>query len=569
MGGSGSKSQQANDVKWLKGLPGAKEESSTCGVCKKRFGCFRKPVLCRLCGGWVCLKCCELRKLFNGAKRPLLRWCHGCTESKIMKIITDDTTHVWSYITSYLDTQSLNAMLQVSRATQISLPLPYLYISKWEAMFGKSKFLAKGSYGSVQRALCKEYDNKVVAIKTIRKRSVHTMRKWKVLLREIEIQNCIDHEYAIKLVGPKVLQTKTEIYIVMELADEDLFDRIVKRGPIPEPEAKELFRQLMTVLAYLHSVGVVHRDIKPENIMLRNNKVKLADFGFTKLCPSAMQEEVGPGPSQTQTLDVPKSRFDHGLSTSPMFHNGLTSCTPCGTYGFAAPELIDTSNRGAGNGSKAWLKDSSLTSLDVFASGIVLHIMLTGYEPFPCKSTGQHLAAVKRGLKTQHAIYKNLSPEVIRLLCEMTCYSSALRPSAAGVLGHPWLNPVSKTMPVFTASCGGPAEFGKPEMMSLKERGRSVVGAAPCFTISDTGEVLFCPSEPKVKNPPPLTVASAEAAEIAVLTTPLMINATPRGEFGYGSYCAYTPEMTTRSLSQFSSPEKEEEAYSMYDVEEA
>lgn len=32
---------------------------------------------------------------------------------------------------------------------------------------------------------------------------------------------------------------------------------------------------------HLHSHGIIHRDIKPENIVLANNVVKLADFGWS------------------------------------------------------------------------------------------------------------------------------------------------------------------------------------------------------------------------------------------------------------------------------------------------
>jgi len=31
----------------------------------------------------------------------------------------------------------------------------------------------------------------------------------------------------------------------------------------------------------MHERGVIHRDIKPENIVLINNVVKLADFGWS------------------------------------------------------------------------------------------------------------------------------------------------------------------------------------------------------------------------------------------------------------------------------------------------
>ena len=41
-------------------------------------------------------------------------------------------------------------------------------------------------------------------------------------------------------------------------------------------------RQLLEVLAYIHSKKVVHRDIKPENILInkQTNEIKIIDFGI-------------------------------------------------------------------------------------------------------------------------------------------------------------------------------------------------------------------------------------------------------------------------------------------------
>lgn len=46
---------------------------------------------------------------------------------------------------------------------------------------------------------------------------------------------------------------------------------------------KEIMRQMLVSLDYLHSRGYVHRDIKPENILLQKfgeNQIVLIDFGL-------------------------------------------------------------------------------------------------------------------------------------------------------------------------------------------------------------------------------------------------------------------------------------------------
>ena len=44
----------------------------------------------------------------------------------------------------------------------------------------------------------------------------------------------------------------------------------------------QIFRPLLSALAFIHSRGLIHRDLKPENILLDNNfDVKLSDFGLS------------------------------------------------------------------------------------------------------------------------------------------------------------------------------------------------------------------------------------------------------------------------------------------------
>jgi len=42
----------------------------------------------------------------------------------------------------------------------------------------------------------------------------------------------------------------------------------------------KIFGQIVKGLSMMHQFKVVHRDLKPSNILLKNGRVKIADFGL-------------------------------------------------------------------------------------------------------------------------------------------------------------------------------------------------------------------------------------------------------------------------------------------------
>jgi len=71
--------------------------------------------------------------------------------------------------------------------------------------------------------------------------------------------------------------------IVMERPTpcEDLFDYITRRSALPEPQARDILRQTISILTAVHQKGVFHRDIKDENMLIdaETGRVRLIDFG--------------------------------------------------------------------------------------------------------------------------------------------------------------------------------------------------------------------------------------------------------------------------------------------------
>ena len=89
----------------------------------------------------------------------------------------------------------------------------------------------------------------------------------------------------------EVIDNRTHVHLVMELCHgKNLYHLIKKKKPdqkLPEPDAANIFKQIVSAVAYMHAHDVVHRDLKLENILINeanNNEIKLIDFGFAAGC---------------------------------------------------------------------------------------------------------------------------------------------------------------------------------------------------------------------------------------------------------------------------------------------
>ncbi|KAL6420206.1 hypothetical protein ACFW04_013824 [Cataglyphis niger] len=94
---------------------------------------------------------------------------------------------------------------------------------------------------------------------------------------------CQRHANVVKLI--EVHHDRLHTYIVMELLTGGELSQ--RQRPFPELKAKEIMRQLASVMQFLHESGIVHHDLKPENIVFANKRedspVKIVDFGFAQM----------------------------------------------------------------------------------------------------------------------------------------------------------------------------------------------------------------------------------------------------------------------------------------------
>lgn len=90
-------------------------------------------------------------------------------------------------------------------------------------------------------------------------------------------------------------EEKEEFYLVQEfIPGRPLSHELTLGRQLPEALVIDLLKDLLQVLAFVHSQGVIHRDIKPSNIIRRQSDAKLVliDFGAVKRIPRLEEDDT-------------------------------------------------------------------------------------------------------------------------------------------------------------------------------------------------------------------------------------------------------------------------------------
>ncbi|KFW07611.1 MAPK/MAK/MRK overlapping kinase, partial [Fulmarus glacialis] len=100
-------------------------------------------------------------------------------------------------------------------------------------------------------------------------------------LREIQALRRLSPHPNILMLHEVVFDKKAgSLSLICELMDMNIYELIKgRRKPLPEKKIKNYMYQLCKSLDYIHRNGIFHRDVKPENILIKQNTLKLGDFG--------------------------------------------------------------------------------------------------------------------------------------------------------------------------------------------------------------------------------------------------------------------------------------------------
>ena len=145
------------------------------------------------------------------------------------------------------------------------------------------RVLAQGPHGRVYRAHAR--DGSIVALKELQFASVPGAQQIDAFEREAATLKTLHHPRIPRFIESfsEGLGVQLRLYLAAEFIEGEPFSARIARGPLLEAELRDVAKQVLTVLSYLHKLGVLHRDIKPDNLIVRpNREIVLVDFGSAR-----------------------------------------------------------------------------------------------------------------------------------------------------------------------------------------------------------------------------------------------------------------------------------------------
>ncbi|KAM5273688.1 MAPK/MAK/MRK overlapping kinase [Ctenodactylus gundi] len=127
-------------------------------------------------------------------------------------------------------------------------------------------------------------------IQSLRNRNFYACKQMKQRFESMEQVNSLREIQALRRLNPHpniltlhevVFDRKSgSLALICELMDMNIYELIRgRRHPLSEKKIMRYMYQLCKSLDHMHRNGIFHRDVKPENILIKQDVLKLGDFG--------------------------------------------------------------------------------------------------------------------------------------------------------------------------------------------------------------------------------------------------------------------------------------------------
>ncbi|CAA7031223.1 unnamed protein product [Microthlaspi erraticum] len=177
----------------------------------------------------------------------------------------------------------------------------------------KSRLLGRGAYGSVYLAKSKT-DQTERALKSAEfSRATSLMEEAKILIS-------LNSSYVVRCYDAEIVREENDMQynLVLEYCSGKTIADLIEdnHGELLESEVKQLARDIVLGLRYIHARDVIHCDIKPDNLLLcpvdDGYVAKIGDFGLA-MEKGSMEYGDGYGHKRGTTRYMSPEMMSHGM----------------------------------------------------------------------------------------------------------------------------------------------------------------------------------------------------------------------------------------------------------------
>lgn len=306
-------------------------------------------------------------------------------------------------------------------------------------MYDLIKELGSGTFGKVCKVQHKQ-SKELRAMKIISKNMVNDKVEYEQIEFEINILKRLDHPNILKLF--EFFQDDINYYIVTELCEHgDLFEKLERMKCMNELAVKLLMYQILSSVSYLHSKGVIHGDLKLENILIDsvnyNHRTSFNTSVNIDVKNFLQDRSSNSIKSRTEALK-PSSKNDNGYFFKNMSNYEIKiidfGCSKIfnkkerklsgiiGTSIYCSPEV---------------LKDEYNEKCDIWACGVIMYMLLSGFAPFDGETEEDIFEKISKGKFTfNFSEFNEVSLDAKDLLIKLLTYDADKRISAKQALSH-------------------------------------------------------------------------------------------------------------------------------------